>query len=1697
MEFLRACNTNAQAIGDFEAVAYQAFSVKRSPTTSVVNPDERVETPEDLHAVEESFRQGNHLVVQDVGRSWLWFFRSTTPDRSGQIPAASPVLDGFTFHAELSGVVKAVDLARYPGRPASMNNSTSGTNSNSPSTTSSYRTAQASNLRAVQTNAQIHVSFTSGGEQQQQTDIYAIYELFMSAIIALLSYYLARDHGAIPLNYRTFISFSAAESQAEIEDSDMPELSAWLTSMDVHWTSGGSVIVSTSSFRHPEVRQISSSLAEEAQETMVGRYIRIAPNGILARLVEFEDSLIVIDSNEVRHGQHKRPKIRNFEEEIRKWKIIVIRWLRTKGISLSGQVENKAWAKIQIAQDVLPTPAEQSPSLPIHSREVLWPAPLCFFYDSCGNASNDLNAHVTQQTDGEGRRQPYSPSDRSLDWFQTPDSTGFRDPLDLAQQWFSGKAERAKAQEARRKTQQAEVEAAQNHTDPTSLYPSSPLYSRTGAYGDLQTVSGVYPTPPDGIVSQGQGGSSSIDVPSVSGPTTGIDGILAQTGNQPSLGLPGPLDIDPTTVHDLPGSSPEIHHAFDSQQEMHFDTSIHDANDDLFEDMDEDVFGGTGVTEADFNFFDEPDGAEFDDMIEIPGTDAPVADVPMQLKLQDSPTQEHNVKREPSLDPEPSLADTAPPDTQLKNENSHDSELFQSSDIEAVMEPEITDHPDSKSMDLDELATTGHDIKEVVFSPPLSPHLIQQKLLPSPTTDVSPHAAHKALAGGARRESIFDPVSFNRKISLSDSKYSDGRFSFPTQQATKSPLAQKKLIVTTMNRFKLSQADTPKTPSTQQFSLLRMLRGPTEGNNSHKTSIGISLDGQNTEESDASDQSSVDFSSGDELPSAAAESVSAGHSWPSKRKWTAEENATPSATPLSASSFEETKTTGEGQDLAIKRNMVQTDDQCLTWFEPSPWDWSLADLPSPAEMPIPAFRNDLSFFSPGWPPKPQLLASQTDGTTDPIDDKPTLSGKDTIAVAQILTAQIVLATLDILQENNPSRAKGDMRYASSNEGPLSPSALVQAVVKELFPKTIDCDLLKYATIQDIFPDIPQNSKGQPRVIPRRANGPYSQGGDGAGSPGYLLYPIGPPHIRVRRADALWDLLPPALSFWEPLGLAPTSGAKNIVTYCIYPHSETLGARVENFLDNIGIVYEGCKLGSHVRGDSIADFEAGLVPSKMASPVSMRAALRGVRDTCVQLGRALASSYSEIRDKDETQKIDAFVVYMVDPFETPVALWELCSAFWFLFQAYGQGTKARADYSPNPDLVLQIVPMKYIASFDAPVVLEPWTLINLAREVYDRCPPSQMSEDRTPLSIYSAPSIQLEEALPRSIQFKLTAEPPSDLLRENSYMHLGYAISLDGAWISAAWSDNCGKHQTVVSYCVGSRAFSEIAREIWQTTIEIIQTRRVTWRVCIAKAGVMEREELEAWVSLASSPTQLNLFTTLIAVDTSPALTLTPTIGSVSTCNSSANPTSSTPVSTPQPGVSPDQHGLTPAATPSDLISDPSTDPDARLIDITDETWGIILSHRLHNSNSAVEYRPALISGLLVKRGDSCAATSPSQPSDIGRGPIVIGINILWVGAIGGTRAGSSPFNSPATGDGVSPGGMGMQGNTERSSTSMSWTSTAQSRSTAENLLKEVLSQFRGLGLLARLKGMRGSKHGAVPWHVAAALRAVRGIGRCM
>lgn len=113
MEFLKTCTTNAQAIGDFEAIAYQAISVTRTTTnttttTSTTSPQSSRQPPpswspsEDTRAVEAELRHALHLVAHDAARPWLWLFKPTTVDKLGQASPQLPELDGYRLQRPFS-----------------------------------------------------------------------------------------------------------------------------------------------------------------------------------------------------------------------------------------------------------------------------------------------------------------------------------------------------------------------------------------------------------------------------------------------------------------------------------------------------------------------------------------------------------------------------------------------------------------------------------------------------------------------------------------------------------------------------------------------------------------------------------------------------------------------------------------------------------------------------------------------------------------------------------------------------------------------------------------------------------------------------------------------------------------------------------------------------------------------------------------------------------------------------------------------------------------------------------------------------------------------------------------------------------------------------------------------------------------------------------------------------------------------------------------------------------------------------------------------------------------------------------------------------------------------------------------------------------------------------------------------------------
>lgn len=120
-------------------------------------------------------------------------------------------------------------------------------------------------------------------------------------------------------------------------------------------------------------------------------------------------------------------------------------------------------------------------------------------------------------------------------------------------------------------------------------------------------------------------------------------------------------------------------------------------------------------------------------------------------------------------------------------------------------------------------------------------------------------------------------------------------------------------------------------------------------------------------------------------------------------------------------------------------------------------------------------------------------------------------------------------------------------------------------------------------------------------------------------------------------------------------------------------------------------------------------------------------------------------------------------------------------------------------------------------------------------------------------------IYIVRPLASAIEFKLTAEPSPALLMENSMMHVAYARSIDDRWIVAAWSDNWGKIKRTESYCLARRGhqpfrtFSDVYKEIWKATMEVIRFKNVHWRLIFTKVGLPVTEDEVEGLSFTSIP----------------------------------------------------------------------------------------------------------------------------------------------------------------------------------------------------------------------------------------------------
>ncbi|KAI9774172.1 MAG: mediator of RNA polymerase II transcription subunit 13 [Geoglossum simile] len=1685
-----------------------------------------------LWKAEKLCRDRGANVTSRLDKLELWLFESggdtaAEGSQSGEhsgVDTSALASEGVNLQKTSSGTFRSSALekrtsvtttARKQGTPTSGTFEQSG------------RAAQTVNAKAVLANASLgtHPSGpqpsagvpadVSGKPQQQEDDSLLPYHLFITATLSTIAYRLARCHHYIPFDLRTLVpphpfkNTTNDESDYLLPHSLSTKVSPTLMVLDARLTTTGTLLISSSTVHQKALSLLPSDPVDQSPQPGETT-IWLAPGGTLGTYLgpHTTSDTWAEDDTYSHEEERERARERLVRKEVEsRWKSDVTEWLAERGLDMLDWESSGGWVRVQIWAtsveraggedvDAAPMPPDKQVPLPI-----LWPAALCFWRAILGSP---IGHRISTSSDSAGQDMPLdaqpeeadqtafsglftsghiSPAagnttatiDSCLEWFRSPEDGGVQDPLTFAERWYLDKKRRDEKLAAKRKSREEELlrqqealnaaaaEEERSRREAEKLAKSTVLQSarKPSIAGDIQPVGGVYPTPPDGVQPQGPASAPSLGAPSSapgsvqpSGAEGSFAGAIAPTdAAEMDADLFGPEDGGDTSVRgtrkanmimsDLGVSGSSLNHGGRT------DMAGMGGDVDLYGELDDEIFGENEITEADFSFFDEPDlgegGGQGLDIMDTSGG-APIdgAGNSMDSGIANN---EHIL----SLMPGNSAAEGT--EQQSVNQFTGAEVNLADFDIDQLMKDVTGGSPSQLENGGNELkaADRGHDggslgpmpgigakgtlkyesTEDHIMSPPLSPDAIRRKLFPDSEAAVE-STTHPQYQGDEalpvqqkdqrhpvkRRQSLFSPVVFNTSLGDSDHKYmSQGRFWFTEEEMNRGAEIDRGAksdaipLIGLPKRKRKTNADTV---VAQQGDFLKISDEPiatTRDDNNN----GSETDPDDSEkESSESDISDDDDTTEEELPPNLTAGV--------KRKRDMEDDGdVEMASSLQRLVFEPVIEKERLDDLA-----------------PPPWDCLAPDA------------------SPDWP-----LAGVFTTKENPSEGILQLASKEFIGVGQILADQLISGTLGPLKPCSSSH-DSEEECAVAIQRSRDEINTAEAVL-ETFTGATQCNLNAYAIVEDAPPETPLVGRNAMRPIPqpKRTNSTLKSEVAASSTSSYI-FKIPPPHLQVQRAENPLQVLPPALHFWETFGFGPCSGSKDVIAFCVHPSGEGVKESAGYFLDKLSSVYESCRLGSHARGE-VDRFKEGLVAIRLLDTsigIDMGTAVRALKDTCVQLGECLSKISAELQN---------IVIYLINPFSHPNALVDLCTAFSELFQAYVYSPEIQQSMNIN-EVVLQIVPIDFIASKTSLVSPTQMQYTRLALEVYERC--AQTDPDK--ISVFPptthAPSILLAQPPPKTIDFKLTSEPSPSLLRENSVLHVGYSQSIDERWVSVAWTDMRGDIQSSVSYCLGRknadtlRPFEEVAKEIWETTLEITEIRKVHWRLMFVKAGVMGREEIDMWTTLSSQPANNNLTTlTLIAVDTCPSLSLHCSLPPF--MPSSFNPQAAmytTPVSTPQPNTqSPDQFGTsaTPATpgggapTPGAATANTATsgamapegplelDADATLVDLSDETWGVVLSHRLQDSYAITRFQPALASGYLVKR------TSSSREHE--NAPAVMSVNLL------------------------------------------------HAQRSYEPLLREILGMYRDLGTLARLKGVVDPVKSVVPWHVAAAVKAQEGLSFLM
>ena len=528
--------------GDIKEIHW-AFCTTRSKDKSALqyplsSEDKEEDLVNHLQSSEDTLREDGHHVFFDKVKRGIWVFCLSQARDEGIARTLS--LKGLESVSSMS-ILRIRLLTGYQGTSAGSVSSEElatalNANSLAPTSMKTARSTQPNHKAIDESNTQAYSSNATSSAQSSTSEpshkteeawkagpghsVFEIYPKLICAVSSSLSHQLGKEREWVQVGPN-----SCMDARTLGDDHlDMLELHSYIATttnlcFDVKWLSSGTMLISFFQVQLPKHTSMSTIISRDSHSTglAVGSPLLLSPSGVKCQYLGTENLL----KSDVQRKSAAKAKASTLSR------------LAHQGIRFMQEV---AWIQVHQERD-----SNASDGQPVS----FWPADLCFCKDPLTPFSCD---------DGES--------------FKTSIVDASIDPLQGAESWFLGKSAREEALRARTQEEKwgAPAPKASEDIDDEDILSLFEIPIDQGI--TPQDVSGIYPTPPDGLPSALLGPSHPNNLQSG-------DYGEEEKGQQLSDEARG-----------------------DHQEQE---------DDDLFGDIDIDMFASNGLTEADISFFDDPD----------------------------------------------------------------------------------------------------------------------------------------------------------------------------------------------------------------------------------------------------------------------------------------------------------------------------------------------------------------------------------------------------------------------------------------------------------------------------------------------------------------------------------------------------------------------------------------------------------------------------------------------------------------------------------------------------------------------------------------------------------------------------------------------------------------------------------------------------------------------------------------------------------------------------------------------------------------------------------------------------------------------------------------------------------------------------------------------------------------------------------